>query len=252
MTDLSDRGQEILRLLVRYIERKKFSAGSPESYLGYREVRTELGIPYDGRTDGEILKEYGLNDLALWIKDEGHPAVTGLIVDKYKGRPGPGYFDVYGLDSNAMEWWDEQVSWALEFPWGPYLGFGSPSPPDTPEAADNDDLPRHVEAKIKRIVRDTVVARTVKKWHNFECQLCDTLIEFPWGQRYAEAHHIKPLGKHDGRDKTHNVLCLCPNHHAMCDLGLIKLDLTKLKKAKFHTIDSANIEYHNNSIYRES
>lgn len=257
MLDLSSSGQELLRLLVRHIEQNKFSVGYPSSYLGYGQIREELGIPRDtSRTDGEVLKEHGLNDLANWIKEEGHPALTGLIVNKQRGLPGPGYFGVYGRTGSDgdKDWWDEQVLWAMDFDWNPYIGLPAKnSPADTPMAADADELPECVDAKIKRIVRDTLIARSVKKWHNFECQIkdCDTIISFPWGQRYAEAHHIRPLGKHHGRDKTHNVLCLCPNHHAMCDLGIIRLELGELKSAKFHTIDQANIDYHNNSIYRE-
>ena len=47
--------------------------------------------------------------------------------------------------------------------------------------------------------------------------MCGTRIESPSGP-YAEAAHIKPLGRlEDGPDVAANILCLCPNHHKLLD-----------------------------------
>ena len=44
---------------------------------------------------------------------------------------------------------------------------------------------------------------------------------------YAEAAHIQPLGMpHNGPDQISNMLCLCPNHHVMFDLGGFVIDET--------------------------
>jgi hypothetical protein len=40
------------------------------------------------------------------------------------------------------------------------------------------------------------------------------------GVPYAEAAHIRPLGApHDGPDSYENLICLCPNHHTLFDIG---------------------------------
>ena len=78
--------------------------------------------------------------------------------------------------------------------------------------------PRY-EATTSRLIRDTAVTRQVKALYKYHCQVCDTRLEVPAGS-YAEAAHIKPLGApHNGPDIVTNVLCLCPNHHVLFDLG---------------------------------
>ena len=79
-------------------------------------------------------------------------------------------------------------------------------------------VPRY-EATTSRLIRDTAVTRQVKALYKYHCQVCDTRLEVPSGF-YAEAAHIKPLGSpHNGPDTVTNVLCLCPNHHVLFDLG---------------------------------
>lgn len=54
--------------------------------------------------------------------------------------------------------------------------------------------------------------------------MCGTRIESPSGP-YAEAAHIKPLGRpDDGPDVEENMLCLCPNHHKLLDSGGVVVD----------------------------
>lgn len=61
------------------------------------------------------------------------------------------------------------------------------------------------------------------------------------------AHHIKPLGgEHNGPDVRENILCVCPNHHALLDYGAIKLDPMLLKG-----IERKYIDYHNEKIFGE-
>ena len=70
-----------------------------------------------------------------------------------------------------------------------------------------------------RIVRDQSLARKIKQQHNYKCQVCGEAIEVEGGL-YAEAAHIRPLGRpHDGPDIAENLLCLCPNHHVAFDNG---------------------------------
>ncbi|MNX87623.1 YDG/SRA domain protein [compost metagenome] len=109
-----------------------------------------------------------------------------------------------------------------------------------------------VPTTILRIVRDTKLSRKVKEMYNYTCQICGLRIEFN-GVGYAEAAHIKPLGKpHNGKDLLENLLCLCPNHHVMFDKGhfTINNDLTfsgiigSLKMMQKHVLDADNLKYH--------
>lgn len=110
--------------------------------------------------------------------------------------------------------------------------------------------PSRVIAATYRILRDTLAARQLKADHGYCCQICGITIEFPDGSRYAEAHHIRPLGRpHNGPDIRGNMIILCPNHHAMCDYGVIRLEPELLRRIGNHTIDPAFIAYHNERIF---
>jgi putative restriction endonuclease len=110
---------------------------------------------------------------------------------------------------------------------------------------------------IQRLVRNTAVARQVKRLHDYTCQVCGVRIDTPGGP-YAEAAHIRALGKpHDGPDVKSNVLCLCPNHHVMFDEGAIYVDrnwtvrmsgdhnaVGALRRHAKHPVDAAQLAYH--------
>ena len=109
--------------------------------------------------------------------------------------------------------------------------------------------PERVTCKTTRIIRDTLLPWTVKVRHNFECQICGETIELPDGRRYAEAHHIQPLGgEHGGVDTIENMLCLCPNHHAELDLGARQIRLESLRAEPGHNVGQEFVEYHNTHI----
>lgn len=116
-------------------------------------------------------------------------------------------------------------------------------PPETNAAG------RREEVLITRVVRDTLMSRKVKALHRSRCQICGTTIILQDGRAYAEAHHIIPLGSpHLGPDTPSNIIVVCPNHHAMLDLGCIPLDLEELTTAEGHLIAPQSIEYHNTYI----
>jgi hypothetical protein len=121
------------------------------------------------------------------------------------------------------------------------------------QASDIDTAPpNRVQTTVSRIVRDTALSSLVKQLHNYECQICGHTIVLPDGSRYAEAHHVQPLGSpHDGPDVIQNILCLCPNDHAVCDLGAIRLSLDKLRTVKGHSVTQRYIDYHNQHIHGE-
>ncbi len=114
--------------------------------------------------------------------------------------------------------------------------------------------PKKTEFRVKRIIRDTNSTRSLKELYNHQCQVCGLAIAISGSLRYSEVHHIRPLGgQHKGPDTTDNMLVLCPNHHAMFDLGIprfrdaktieIKGVLTKLRLN--HSLSHEVIEYHN-------
>lgn len=112
--------------------------------------------------------------------------------------------------------------------------------------------PSRIDTTISRIVRDTTLSCKVKSVHNYECQICGQTIIFHDGSRYAEAHHIHPLGSpHDGPDVLENIICVCPNHHAMCDFGAIRLVEKDLRKKGGHEVGQRYIDYHNNGIFQK-
>ena len=132
--------------------------------------------------------------------------------------------------------------------------FGDASDPKTLTASDlTAPAKERILTATYRILRDTKLARHVKMMHNYECQICGHTIELTDGTRYAEAHHIKPLGHpHDGDDILTNVICLCPNCHAECDLGINQLKTSKLRLVPGHDIDDKYVDYHNTVIHSAS
>ena len=112
-------------------------------------------------------------------------------------------------------------------------------------------------SSIQRIVRDTAISKKVKFLYSHKCQVCGIALNTPSGP-YAEAAHIKPLGRpHDGPDCIENILCLCPNHHVLFDNGAftIRDDYEfiglqgKLMRVEVHDINSDYLKYHREHYY---
>jgi putative restriction endonuclease len=107
-----------------------------------------------------------------------------------------------------------------------------------------------------RILRLTEVSRAVKAIHKSTCQVCGLRLGVPGGS-VIEGGHIRALGSpHKGPDTPDNVLCLCPNHHALFDQGGITLsddlrirdfegkDLGALRTSPKHVISIDHVRYH--------
>lgn len=109
--------------------------------------------------------------------------------------------------------------------------------------------PERKRQETYRILRDTQLARKIKLLCQNQCQFCGEFIELSNGQRYSEAHHIKPLGMpHNGPDIEGNIMVLCPNHHVMMDYGTVSLNILELQNTSPHQIGEEFIEYHNQKI----
>lgn len=127
--------------------------------------------------------------------------------------------------------------------------------------------PNRVETTRSRVVRNTDLAHDMKQMYNHTCQICGASRRGPDGNPYAEAHHIRPLGRpHNGPDEPGNILVLCPNHHADFDYGRLIIDPetyrvthfdeetvdgTELNIADPHELLDDHLTYHNKVIAGE-
>ncbi|RKF05105.1 putative restriction endonuclease [Tenacibaculum lutimaris] len=113
---------------------------------------------------------------------------------------------------------------------------------------------------VSRVIRETRIAQYIKELYNDACQVCGIQIKSQVTS-YSEAAHIKALGKpHNGPDTKENILCLCPNHHTMFDLGIISIDDNFnilgidgviLKVHPKHIIDKEFVKYHREHHYKK-
>jgi len=247
---LDEQGRRLLQLLVSQLP--KTDPDHPERMIGYKQAHDILGLRQVQADWGESLKSQGLENLAQWTKDEGKPAITGIIVNSTTLSPGAGYYRLFERNNDDWDWWRSQVSAAKSYDWSRYLSASNldePEPPLAPEAVDLHVPADREDITVSRIIRDTKAARRVKQLHHFECQVCGKSLELPGGSRYAEAHHVRPLGRpHNGPDVSENIMCLCPNHHVEMDYGALVVDLTQLRQADGHRLSSEFIEYHNTKI----
>ena len=131
----------------------------------------------------------------------------------------------------------------------------------------SDEPPGRREVRVNRVIRDSALSRFVKSLYLYRCQICRFTFRLDGGRRYAETHHIRPLGwKHHGIDKETNMIVLCPNHHAMMDLGAIAVHpdlLTVIASETFssehqkplslssHSIDKEFLTYHLDNIFNK-
>lgn len=127
--------------------------------------------------------------------------------------------------------------------------------------------PDRVETTRSRVIRNTDLAHDMKRMYDHACQICGASRRGPDGEPYAEAHHIRPLGRpHEGPDEPGNILVLCPNHHADFDYGQLTVDPethrvahayedavdgTELHIADPHEVSDEHLTYHNKVIAGE-
>jgi hypothetical protein len=248
------RGLAVLRVLLEHIATGKVIASRPETFIGYKDIHDALDLPLRAATYGDSLSRQGLADLAEWTLHEEHPAITGLVIDRSNYRPGKGYFELFRKRPEDFQWWTNEIARSLAYDWQPFVVRSAAvvEPKPTQRAADfQPPPPDRALTTDYRILRDTELARRVKSIHRYECQLCGHSIHLADGSRYAEAHHIRGLGEpHNGPDVIGNILCLCPNHHAELDYGVIQLVLSAVRLDDAHEVDVRFVEYHNRQIYK--
>lgn len=132
-----------------------------------------------------------------------------------------------------------------------YAPPDGPSEPGTPPATDLLPPPVRVDAQVQRTVRDTSLVRRLKLLHDHRCQHCGTRLSLPDGGGYSEGHHLQPLGRpHNGPDLPANVVILCANCHALCDLRALPLDFDGLRLHDEHEVGKQFLRYHNDLVTR--
>ena len=100
------------------------------------------------------------------------------------------------------------------------------------------------EAKVNRIIRDTVIVRELKTVYENCCQLCNQTLMLHGEESYSEGHHLKPLGKpHNGPDAKTNILILCPNCHVLFDYLVADVENVELFKGN-HKLDRDYVDYY--------
>lgn len=153
----------------------------------YRKIRTETGASV-----------YRYEGLFRVVTHEYRLGKAGFLVFRFRLEP--------------------MVTETVETPLAATASYALPESSSDLEAGAHEPAPRY-EVTTSRLIRDTAVTRGVKALYKYRCQVCGVQLKGPAGF-YAEAAHVRPLGApHHGPDIVSNVLCLCPNHHVLFDLG---------------------------------
>jgi len=143
------------------------------------------------------------------------------------------------------------------------LGLGAVAsaeglPPITDTEAASTAVARR-EVRSYAPIRDTALVTRLKTLLDDTCQVCGIRLETRAGGR-SDGAHIRGLGfPHDGPDVWGNLLCLCPNHHALFDGLTLYIDedwrvhviqgghdreTGPLRRHPDHAIDPAHVAYH--------
>jgi len=139
--------------------------------------------------------------------------------------------------------------------------FPQPSPVNPLIDEGEDKLLFELKNQLSRF-RNTTKMRRLKFEYKHTCQICHKPIFLMNDIGYSEVHHIQPHGRpHYGPDEYKNMVVLCPNHHALFDLGVIAIDPEdqstiihvdqtdplngqKIYKLPTHTLSPTCLRYH--------
>ncbi|NTU22464.1 hypothetical protein HPY28_19260 [Brevibacillus sp. HB1.2] len=99
-------------------------------------------------------------------------------------------------------------------------------------------------------VRNRLLVEKIKQIYDNTCQICGLKMRIRENRYYSEVHHLIPLGEpHFGPDVLENMICVCPNHHVLLDLGGIPLEADSIFIAPQHAVNFAYLKYHNQNIF---
>lgn len=219
---------------------------------------------HGGREDGRQIRDQKLtprNESLRTSRITGRPVRVVRAINPRRSKKGKLSHDGYRYDGLYIveDFWKERGR-------SGFLVYKSrlTKVTDGADGSDEELLPPQPEGRAnpgrqtmtaQRIIRSNRIADWVKKVHDYTCQICGTRLSSDIGA-YAEAAHIRPLGaSHNGPDSPDNVLCLCPNHHVLFDLGMLAIDddlsvthiganvpVTRMRD--LHEIDRGHLRYH--------
>lgn len=215
--------------------------GSTKQVVNQELVRGNLALALNVKSGLPVRVIRGSHKGSIYGPEEGYRYDGLFRVEEYWKDKGKSGFDIWRFRLRKLENNLNSESRVLQ------------------EDPENYKKTIRIETTVQRIIRDTALSRKIKEMYNCECQVCGKSIETSSGL-YAEAAHIKPLGKpHNGPDTIDNLLCLCPNHHVMFDYGgfTILNDFELIGEAGFlivkssHKINKDYLRYHLNHFYDE-
>ena len=143
---LDSEGRRLLTELVKRLPNIK--SDNPNTFVGYKALHDALGLTQAGETFGISLQLQGLNSLAQWSFDNKLPAITGLIIDKVKLTPGPGYYGLFGKSNTDWAWWFGEIEKAKKFDWAPFIAKPT-SGSDAPSAPGEDWREDEIRASVQ-------------------------------------------------------------------------------------------------------
>ena len=197
----SNKAQAILQLLVDNIRSGYFIPDEPRSFLGYKQIHGKLGLNKLGPHWGGSLNNQGLSELAIWLRKEGLPAITGLIVNQATNKPGDGYFEVNGHTPNDLNWWADEIRAAIAFDWSEFVADDAvPNRTDLAafEQAVSEGRLHTIEVTVRS--RCEALRKRARQFyldadHKLSCELCG------WNKPHnliagdiVELHHMRHLG----------------------------------------------------------
>lgn len=156
MTELSESARHLLAYLVDRLETKPSSTAA---LVGYKEAHDDLGLRMAGGGWGSSLAAYGLTELADWTIRNGLPAITGLVVVKKMGHPGPGFFLQHDREAGDRAWWAAELERARAFDWSGHLWADAAALPPDPATPGQHNTLRTSDSDPLRIAELATPAR---------------------------------------------------------------------------------------------
>ncbi|MFD3606616.1 YDG/SRA domain-containing protein [Streptomyces atroolivaceus] len=207
-TGAGGRGRNSKKQIEDQDWRNRGNASLRMSRIQERCVRVIRG--YQGKVDYSPVSGYRYDGLYEVLEDWNEAGKEGFQICRFRLRR---------LDDRAQELTsvEQQIQ--------DVLGLEAQGAGGGVDGDERDAPTRRRTSTVDRIIRDTAVARRVKRLHEFTCQICGLAVSVgPDGKSYAEGAHIHALGGSDGGpDVDGNVLCLCPNCHIRLDRGALYL-----------------------------
>lgn len=224
--NLSPKGQAILQLLVDRIREGRITPDDPETFFGYKEIHDSLGLSKSGPHWGSSLTHQGMGDLANWLRAEGHPAVTGLIVSQQSFTPGDGYFEVNGHTPGDRKWWADEIRSAITYDWSTYVTDDVlPTYPELLEFTHAIVEGKLATVEVTARTRCELLRKRARQFYTRDGRLCCEICGWSkpdnrFSGDIVELHHVRPLHElsADGvtmtlKDAIASLAPLCPNCH---------------------------------------